>query len=231
MTNIWYHPPAGHVVMEGEFPSQHWVLQLIADFSVLQSTVELAIDQKLALSAPAVAKVISKKYLRKLPDDDRWALVKALAADTKYEGDMVAASDVFWQAKRTRDLFAHRSDLPLVREPNSSQYFYLVSGNIPVGLPSPLTPSDARQMSANCRWLRALVLHLASLGGARFASFLVKHGSDGRAYLPRVEVLPPPPLPVPPDWEALDLSREVGDSGVPVAQNADDVEFRFNNES
>jgi len=84
-------------------------------------------------------------------------------------------------------------------------------------------------MSANCRWLRALVLHLASLGGAWFASFVIKQRPDGHAYLPRVEMLPPPPLPVPPDWEALDLSREVGDTGVPVKQNGHTVEFRFNN--
>lgn len=205
--------------MESGFPAQHWVLQLIADFSVLQSTVETAVDQKLALGAPAVAKVISKKYLRKLPDEDRWSLVKALATDTKYGGDMATASNLFWQAKRTRDLFAHRSDLPLVREPNNFQYFYLLSGTTPDGVPSPLTPAGVRQMSANCRWLRALVLHLASLGGARFASFVVKHGPDGHAYLPSVEILPPPLLPIPPDWEALDLSREIGDSGIPVQQN------------
>jgi len=81
--------------MESGFPAQPWVLQLVADFSVLQSTVEMAVDQKLALSAPAVAKVISKKYLRKLPDDDRWSLVKALAADSKYGGDMATASNLF----------------------------------------------------------------------------------------------------------------------------------------
>ena len=76
MATVWHHPPTGYVVMEGGFPAQHWVLQLIADFSVFQSAVEMAIDRKFALAAPAVAKVISKKYLRRLPDDDRWLLVR-----------------------------------------------------------------------------------------------------------------------------------------------------------
>lgn len=220
MVMMWHHPPVGHVVMEADFPAQHWVLQLIADFSVLQSSIEVAVDRKLALDTPAVAKVINKRFLRRLTDEDRWSLVKALAADSNYDGDLSAASAIFWQSKRVRNLFAHRSDLALVREPSSPEYFYLVNGDSPEGIPSPLTPAAVRQLSANCRWLRALVEHLASRSGVRFASFVARRRADGFMYLPSLEVLPPPPLPIPPDWEAVDLTRETGDSGIPVQQDA-----------
>lgn len=218
MAMVWHHPPAGHVVMESDFPAQHWVLQLVADFSVLQSSIEMAVERKLALGTPAVAKVINKKFLRRLTDEDRWSLVKALAIDCSYDGDLSGASGLFWQCKRVRDLFAHQSDLALVRESGSSDYFYLVTGDVPEGVPSPLTPAAVRQLSANCRWLRALVDHLASRSGVRFASFVGKHRADGSLYLPSIEILPPPPLPIQPDWEPVDLTRETGGSGIPVRQ-------------
>ncbi len=130
---VWYHPPPGHVVMEADFPARHWVLQLIADFSVLQSYIEVGVERKLNLGAPAAAKVVFRKFLRRLTDEDRWSLVKALAVDCDYDGDLSSGSDTFWQIKRVRDLFAHRSDVPLVREAGSPEFFYFMMGTVPRG--------------------------------------------------------------------------------------------------
>jgi hypothetical protein len=218
MVNVWHSPPVGQAVMEAGFPAQHWVLQLVSDYSMLQSSIEMAVEQKLSHSAPAMAKVISKKFLRRLTDDDRWSLVKALASDCGYTGDLGSASNIFWKAKRVRDLFAHRSDMLLVREPSSAEYFYLLF-DAPDGIPKPLTPAVLRQLSADCRWLRALVDHLSSLAGTKFASFMVREREDGFKYLPSIEILSPPPLPVPPDWEPVGLARETGESDIPVQQS------------
>lgn len=218
--SVWWHVPEGQVIMEAGFPAQHWVLQFIADFSGVQSNIEMVLDRKLALETPAVAKVINKKFLRRLTDEDRWSLVKALAVDCDYDGDLRAASTAFWRCKRVRDLFAHRSDLPLVRTPSSPDYFYLITGSeAPDGLPDPLTPAALRQLSADCRWLSALVSHLASRSGVKFASFLVRERSDGFRYLPSIECLAPPPLPVPLDWDSTGLTRETGESDIPVKQD------------
>jgi hypothetical protein len=217
MADVWHYPPVGQAVMEAGFPAQHWVLQLVSDYSMLQSSIEMAVDRKLAQSAPAIAKVIRRKFLRRLTDDDRWSLVKALALDCGYTGDLGDASNIFWKAKRVRDLFAHRSDISLVREPSSTEYFYLLF-DAPAGVPKPLTPAALRQMSADCRWLRALVDHLASLAGTKFATIVVRKPEASVGYLPRIEILPPPPLPVPPDWDPVGLARETGESDIPVQQ-------------
>ncbi|MDR0960613.1 MAG: hypothetical protein LBM23_09800 [Propionibacteriaceae bacterium] len=215
----WNFPPHGEIIMEAGFPAQHWVLQLIAEFAILQNSIEMTIRKKLALETPKIAKVINKHFLSRMTDNDRWELIKALACDANYSFPLQSESTAFAECKRVRDLFAHRHHIDLVCEPNSSEYFYLLNGADAKDIPSPLTPAKIRQLGANCRWLSAFVLYLASNSGVRFTPMHLTRDSGGSYYLPEIEILKPPPLPIPPDWEPTDLTREIGDSGIPVTQD------------
>ena len=160
-----------------------------------------------------LGKTLREKYLTRINDKDRWEYVKALALDVGYEGDTNRASDTFWACQRLRNVVAHSNQLQLVREHNSADYYFqLPPGVAAKDLPSPLTPAVFRQFAANCRWLNALIVHLESLGGENFVSPVGRQRADGSVYSPRIEMLAPPPLPIPPDWNtSQDDWRELPD--------------------
>ncbi|MCW2848956.1 MAG: hypothetical protein JWR90_2930 [Marmoricola sp.] len=199
--HVWFPVQPGQVVVEADRPAEHWILEFIGAFSMVQDQVEFAVFMRIRSESPRLAKTLQEKYLTRINDTDRWEYVKALAKDVGYEGDINRASDTFKACQRLRNLVAHSNQLDLVREHGTSDYFYqLPPGVTPRGVPTPLTPAVFRQFAANCRWLRALIVHLESLGGTKFVLPVGIERADGSLYSPRIEMLAPPPLPVPPDW-------------------------------
>ena len=210
---VWFPVPPGRVFVEADRPAEHWVLEFIGALSMVQDEIEFAVFRRIRSQSPRLGKTLREKYLTRINDKDRWEYVKALAADVGYEGDTNRASDTFWACQRLRNVVAHSTQLELVREHGTSDYYYQLPPDVAAkDLPSPLTPAVFRQFAANCRWLKALIVHLESLGGEIFISPVGRERADGSVYSPRIEMLAPPPLPIPPDWNTSPASwRELPD--------------------
>jgi hypothetical protein len=183
---------------------------MTAEFASVQMGIETMVGFHLIRASPALGKAISKKHLRRLSDDERWGYLKALAKDAGYAGDQInKASDAFKRCKRVRDLVGHLpSGLQLMRRPGQVEfeYHYPIYDEVNYeGIPKPLTPQTFRQMGAECRWLHAFIDHIGFLAGQRFISPRAEIGEDGQIREVAMRVLEPPPLPVPPDWEPVDL--------------------------
>jgi hypothetical protein len=183
---------------------------MMGAFASVQATADQALVMHLRESNPCLAEQLRKQNIERLRDDERWDCIKALARAVNYEGDMNSASDAFWRSKRLRDAVGHGAAIELVHNRTTPEPHFLLLTRSRKGLPDPLMPVHFQQAAAECRWLVVLVKHLAWLGGATVASFAVSTRADGTRYLPYMEVLPPPDLPVAADWEpGSDLHREL----------------------
>ena len=208
--SAWWPLQEGEVYVEAGRPAEHWVLRMTAEFSSVQLVIEHMLGSYLGRQSPALGRKITKKHLSRLTDEDRWDYVKALTADVGYTGSgLPQASDLFWRCKRVRDLVGHHpAGMDLVRSQERPDYHYSVPSDTRSGsVPDPLTPSTFRQLGAECRWLVAFLHHIGYLGGQVFISPAAKVDDEGTPRPQYIEILEPPPLPVPPDWEIEGLSR------------------------
>lgn len=204
--------------VEAGKPAEHWVLQMTAAFSWVQLRIESTLEIYLRRKSPALAAKIAKKHLQRLSDEDRWDYVKALAADVGYTGSLLpGASDAFWRCKRVRDLVGHNPEgMELVRSREQPDFHYRVPPDKKGGtVPDPLTPLSFRQLGAECRWLVAFLQHIGYLGGHVYVSGAAVVDDEGRPHPQYVEILEPPPLPVPPDWTIEGLSRPLPEDSWP----------------
>lgn len=200
-------------------PAEHWLLELVGTFSALQSQIEFIIEFSLGRHSPKLAKKIKEKHLGRLSDGDRWDYVKALAADARYEGALLAsASDAFWRCKHVRDLVGHHEGtLRLARDRHSPMYFYVVTEERrKPQIPNPLTPEEVQKIVVEIRWLDAFVDYISYLAGNRYISRSFRVGENGQPQPRWLEILEPPPIrELTLDWTKEGLHREVPDPMAP----------------
>lgn len=208
--SVWWPLQDGEIYVVAGKPAEHWVMELVGTFSGLQDSIRNLVWVYLSQTSPKLADAIDKKHLKRLSDKDRWDYVKVLAEDVGYKGDRLpSASQAFWRCKAVRDFVSHRrGQMTLVLSPDGTSYHYQSSeSSSNKYLPDPLTPEVFRGLSAECRWLQALVNHLAFVGGIDFLGALFRRTPEGDLELPHLEILEPPPLPIEPDWDGSDLQR------------------------
>ncbi len=206
----WGLPEGSSYVIDGK-PAEQWALEFLGQFSAFQGRVETVVGTYLKTSCPNLGKAISQKHLRRLTDEDRWDYVKALTRDVGYRGDLVpSASMAFWRCKRVRDFIGHHTKMTLMRRWGSASYYYEVpeAWRKPP-MPDPLTPETFRDLAAECRWLEAFIDHLAYLSGVRFISAAARLNADGKPEPQYLEIMEPPLLPVPADWDGAGLARNI----------------------
>lgn len=204
----WGFPDDRVYVVDGKVAEQ-WVLEFVGRFSALQNVAEHLISMYLMASSPRLGKEIERKHLGRLTDQDRWDYVKALTWDVGYQGNLVpSASDAFWRCKLVRDFVSHHTGMSLLRDWDSSSYYYKVPDEWrKPQMPDPLTPETFRKLANECRWLEAFIDHIAYLSGVRFISAAARVNADGDPEPQYLEIMEPPPLPVPANWDKAGLAR------------------------
>lgn len=209
----WSWPLQEHetYIVDGK-SAEHWMLDLIGSFASVQTGIDTVLSFHLRRLTPALAHKITKAHLEHLKDGDRWEYLKALSKDAGYSGNLVnSASDTYWQCKHVRDLVSHHeSQLLLARDPDDPTYYYRIPAKRrKPQMPTRLTPEDIRMLGTKARWLDAFIDHIGYLAGITYASPLVRVGADGEQQLTPLQILEPPPLPIPADWTNDGLLREI----------------------
>lgn len=199
------------VYIEAGKPAEHWVLRMAAEFSAVQVAIDSVLTMHLRQRSPALGHKIARKHFRRLSDEDRWEYLKALAEDAGYSGGLLTdASEVFRRAKRVRDLVGHHPEgLELVRSQENPEYHYDTRGAEAKDMTGPLTPLAFRQLGAECRWIVALVDHIAFIAGQTYVSPFGRADESGRPQAVYLRMLEPPALPIAADWTADELRQEL----------------------
>lgn len=206
----WRPIPDGQVVLEGDKTAEHWLFELLKSFSRVQGGTRTLVWQHLSVHSSSLADVLSVRYLGRLNDDDRWAYVTAIASDVGYTESLAQPTRVFNEARAVRNFVAHAQELELFTTEGRPFWHYVVSPAWEKkGVPSNLTPRDVRRLATGCKWIEYLLQYLAYLGGAKFMSFVFARDEAGNTLPQPLELLPPPPLPVPLDWEPNELIRDL----------------------
>lgn len=206
----WGLPEGRLYVVDGK-PAEQWVLEFVGRFSAFQNSAENVISTYLKASCPRLGEAIARKHLSRLTDEDRWDYVKALTRDVGYQGNLVpSASGAFWRCKRLRDFVSHHTRMDLMRRWGGTSYYYEVpeAWRKPQ-MPDPLAPETFRDLAVECRWLEAFIDHIAYLSGVHFIGAVAHVNAEGKSEPQYLEIMEPPPLPVPANWDRAGLVRNI----------------------